>query len=121
MTQPNPRNPHGFVVGQKVFTCKTQSRGPYPEFKDREIIKIGRDWATLEGDYRFELTTMRVDGKGYSPPFTVYLSEKHYEETTGVQIAWRGLVKSLTHSVPDGMTRDKIAAIKALIDNTNQG
>lgn len=121
MTQPNPKNPHGFVVGQKVFTKANSRSGRYDQFEEREIIKIGRDWATMKGDYRFELTTLRVDGKGFSPPFTVYLSEQHYDDTIGTQIAWSKLVNSLTNNLPKGMTQDKIAAIKALIDNTNQG
>lgn len=115
MTSKTSNNPHGFEVGQKVFTIGSGRSGVHHEPKHREISKIGRKWVETKCGHRFDIETCVADGGKYSPPFKVFMSEQHYAETEGLKVEWLSFKNSLAYSPPKGMTVEKLAKIKELV------
>ncbi len=105
-----------FQVGQTVwvrlFHPRLKTLHPYT------ITKIARKWVTLGDDtYRFDLKTMELDGKGYSSPGRVYLSEEQYDQEVALGAAWDTLRTRARDNMtaPTGVTTERILqALKLL-------
>lgn len=96
-------------VGQQVFLVLTLRR-PI-QYVTATVTKVGRVWVELDNHHRFELSTWRLDGKGYSSPGRAYVSEDAYRAETALNDAWAALRDTVSahYQAPEGMTLEQIA------------
>jgi hypothetical protein len=101
----------GWKVGMTICVVRAGCRGNALDLKQATITKIGRNWIYFDDggrEDRFDATTRRLDGKGYSSPGEVYTSAAEYEETTERYKLWRDLRGAMGYKPPKGMTADRI-------------
>lgn len=75
------------------------------------ISKIGRKWITFTNGKRADKETLKVDGKGYSSPGSLWFSEEEFEAKKLRSRLWRKLIRDLPWSPPGHMTEEKIRQI----------
>lgn len=112
-------NEHNIVVGEKVF---------YQIYTNRRestlapvvISKVGRKWVHFNNgwhQHKADISSLVVDGNGYTSPGRLWLSVEAYETHQEVQSEWSELRFRLErmYKYPEGMTPEKIQKIKELI------
>ena len=107
-----------FYVGLKLFVAFNDRRSGNLN-KEMTITKIGRKWLTLGDGWdsvRVDADTMHLDGRGYSSPGDAYLSQEDWESSTELGKQWHEFKNRLPWSVPKGMTLERLAQIRTLID-----
>ena len=92
-----------FHIGQEVYVVHNGGRGHKDSCK-ATITKIGRRWINYECrnkswlSGRFDPEDMWVDGKGYSSPGKVYLSQEDFDESTLRNKAYRDMYRRMLHN-----------------------
>ena len=82
---------HSLKVGQELW-CVPERGNPHSV----TITAIGRKWATLDGGRnRVDVTTLRIDGRGYHTTSRCYLRESDYTESVKVRKTWEAFERSI--------------------------
>jgi hypothetical protein len=92
------------TVGQIVYVREARRGGGLQSVR---VTKIGRKWITLgDNRYRLEVGKRILDGKGYSSPGTVYLSEDQFHGELAIDKAWSKFKYAMgcNHAPPTGVT-----------------
>ncbi len=111
---------NGWTVGVKVFVVETM-RGMAGKTYHATVVKVGRTWVTFQQDgtglqERFDHASMWIDGKGYSSPGRVYLSEQDYLDDTERRKEWTEFCRRLnSYNVPPHLTLADIREIAAKV------
>jgi len=100
-------------VGQKLWYVPNSSRDNQQEVT---IQNIGRKWAKADYVSKIDINTLEVNGGQYSSPGRCYLSKEEYDNYVLIRSVWTELAKKITmYKLPDGMTLEKIDAIRELV------
>lgn len=101
------------VVGQTLLYVPNDLRRSEP--REVTVTKIGRKWADISGGYnRISITTLDVDGYGYSSPGKCWRSREAYESHKKLCEAWSELRRLIDAKwyVPEGVTLSQIENAK---------
>jgi hypothetical protein len=84
----DPKNPHGLVVGQKLWLVPHDERQ-----KPRQVTikSMARKWAELEGSqYKLEIATaiMEPSKYGYGTEGVIWLTREAFEAHVRKEAAW---------------------------------
>ena len=100
-------NPYNLKPGDWVYVARRNGTGA-PE----KIVKVGRKWATLDGDYRVNLETLEIDGQWSTIRERCYVSVEHYEQERKRLALWRQLREYVaTFNPPASMTVERLEGI----------
>lgn len=102
------------VVGQKLWFV------PHARYMgaEREVVveSVGRKWAAIGDGYRVDVSTLFLDGRGYSSPGRCYLSRELWAAEDQAHAAWGVLRRALsTRHLPNGLTAEQIERATALL------
>lgn len=94
-----------------------------PKLTPFTITKIGRKWISLAREaggrevYRFDATTLEIDGRDYTSPGEVYLSEEAFTQEQDRKTAWNHLWNQVRHCnhPPAGLTKEAVAEVLKLL------
>lgn len=114
------KNPHGLVVGHKLYYVPTRVSGASAHC-ELEIESIGRKWALCGsgwGAKKIDLVTLSADGGKYTSPGRCYLSKNHYEKTVRLNTMWGDIYNlfSNRYSKPDHITEQDMIDITAIME-----
>jgi hypothetical protein len=95
-------------LGQVVFIKRHDMRTQI--LRRLAVSKIGRKWVTLENGERAAIGSRYLDGKGYSCPGTIYLSEEEHDRIAVRGRAWDRLWRDMQTmgQPPDNVSLDAI-------------
>lgn len=79
------------------------------------VKTVGRRWVSLTNGMRVEIGSRQVDGGDYSSPGMLWRSRQEYEEAMALLAQWIAFQQRLTHQVPEGLTVEKLEAVRELL------
>lgn len=99
-------NPHGLVVGQKLWFVPAYQQDGFGQDREVEVGSVGNKWATLVHQrMRVSLATLTIDGGIYSSPGRCHLDRAAYEAKRNLERVWQAFARRVSPvSVPDGVT-----------------
>lgn len=102
-----------YEVGQTVWVVPTERY--LGKVRECTIVKIGRKWATLDDQNRFDVEDGFLDGRGLRSPGRVWLSKEAFEKYDARRAAWRDLVARLPYECPPSISADDINTIRKIV------
>lgn len=103
-----------FTVGQELYYVPDKYGNP----RSVTITKVGRLWLEIGSGYpRIKKDTMAVDGRGYSPPGSVYLSKADHDMKMTLSSAWSKFTRAVrpVYQAPVGTTVENIEKAQELL------
>lgn len=87
------------------------------------VTKVGRKWAELSGQgdllglrrSRLDVSTLLVDGQGYSSPGRCYASRQDWLNIEGPKLAWAQLRQHLMNQTPEELSFEAVQHAAALL------
>lgn len=82
-----------------------------------EVEKVGRKWGYFPRNYRFDVNTLDVDGRGYSVPGHLYRDRDAWEARRRADYAWDRVTWHIRNRTgrKDGITEADIRQAAALL------
>lgn len=115
---PDPKNPHGYAVGQAWCLC-VDDRHRGHRFHDVVVSKVGRKYVYFDyGAHRrdFEIP-IRADSLYYGGlPARLFRTREDAESRIAAEAAWLALYRQLTATPPPNVTAATVAAIRNLLN-----
>lgn len=117
---PDPKNPHGYAVGQSWVAAVERHGTSRREHRlvDVTIEKVGREWVYLDGlgyrNCRFPIESQHLIAGG--EPATLYRNRESAEQAIAAAAAWLALYRQLTATPPPNVTAETVSAIRNLIN-----
>jgi hypothetical protein len=109
------------TVGQKLLYVEggqNRIKARESEPREVEIVKIGRQYATLKGNWgRINIKTLEIHGEGYTSPGRCFLSTEHWEQHKAAERTWNAFGRAMGSRwrCPEGLTAERIREAAALL------